>query len=413
MPTKKPSRNAVDGKIHIIRRGLAVYKVNASPFYRVRIRLPSTGKYLVRSTKAISKISAIAAAEEFFEDLRQSKFVEAVPKSYLFATFADKLIDRQNKLAADGKLHPRQASNDRNILLNKGGLVPFFGRRDITTIRTNDITAYLEHVRRTNPNKLTPSTLNKKIIAFRKVLKIAYEDGVIENLPLTPLVSRQDNPRPYFSFSTNGEKGKDDYSRLLKGARGLADKGVLVRGVPITSELYDFILFMTHSFLRPVESEIFALQHKHVQIATDPDRLILTITKGKTGYRQINTLSNCVVTYKRICERQVDRTESTYLFFPEYKNRRTAIAVLNRQFNHLLDHIGLKFDPITQQKHTVYSLRHTALVMRILKSEGEVNILNLAKTAGTSIETLERFYLRRLPLSPEMARNLQAFGKKK
>jgi len=44
--------------------------------------------------------------------------------------------------------------------------------------------------------------------------------------------------------------------------------------------------------------------------------------------------------------------------------------------------------------------------MRILKSEGEVNILNLAKTAGTSIETLERFYLRRLPLSPEMARNL-------
>jgi hypothetical protein len=48
--------------------------------------------------------------------------------------------------------------------------------------------------------------------------------------------------------------------------------------------------------------------------------------------------------------------------------------------------------------------------MRIILSEGKVNIFNLAKNAGTSIDQIERFYARHLPLSAEMARNLHSFG---
>ena len=61
-------------------------------------------------------------------------------------------------------------------------------------------------------------------------------------------------------------------------------------------------------------------------------------------------------------------------------------------------------------KHTIYSLRHTAICMRIILSEGQVNIFNLAKNAGTSVDQIERFYARNLPLSQEMAINLQSFG---
>ena len=50
-------------------------------------------------------------------------------------------------------------------------------------------------------------------------------------------------------------------------------------------------------------------------------------------------------------------------------------------------------------KHTIYSLRHTAICMRIILSEGQVNIFNLAKNAGTSVDQIERFYARNLPLS--------------
>ncbi len=81
-----------------------------------------------------------------------------------------------------------------------------------------------------------------------------------------------------------------------------------------------------------------------------------------------------------------------------------------RQFNKALEIAGIKFDPYTNQDHSVYSLRHTAICMRIILSHGQVNVFNLAKNAGTSVEQIERFYARNLPLSAEMARNLQSFG---
>jgi hypothetical protein len=48
--------------------------------------------------------------------------------------------------------------------------------------------------------------------------------------------------------------------------------------------------------------------------------------------------------------------------------------------------------------------------MRIILSHGKVNILNLAKNAGTSAEQIERFHPKYLPFSREMAMNLQRFG---
>ena len=52
----------------------------------------------------------------------------------------------------------------------------------------------------------------------------------------------------------------------------------------------------------------------------------------------------------------------------------------------------------------------TAICMRIILSHGQVNIFNLAKNAGTSVEQIERFCARNLPFSPELAKNLQSFG---
>ena len=55
-------------------------------------------------------------------------------------------------------------------------------------------------------------------------------------------------------------------------------------------------------------------------------------------------------------------------------------------------------------------LRSKAISTSIINSEGRVNIFNLAKNAGTSVDQIERFYARFLPLSKEMAINLQSFG---
>ena len=48
--------------------------------------------------------------------------------------------------------------------------------------------------------------------------------------------------------------------------------------------------------------------------------------------------------------------------------------------------------------------------MRLTLSKGKVNIYTLAKNAGTSVNQIERFYARHLPLSAELIKNLQSFG---
>ena len=136
----------------------------------------------------------------------------------------------------------------------------------------------------------------------------------------------------------------------------------------------------------------------------------MTVRDGKTGYRAANTMPAAVSVYERIKQRNPNADGEDYIFLPEYLNRTTAAKIIQRQFGELMDRSGLKVDKSTGKTHTLYSLRHTAICMRIINSEGQVNIFNLAKNAGTSVDQIERFYARFLPLSKEMARNLQSFG---
>jgi hypothetical protein len=136
----------------------------------------------------------------------------------------------------------------------------------------------------------------------------------------------------------------------------------------------------------------------------------VTVRDGKTGYRAANTMPGAVSAYERIKQRYPDATGEDYIFLPQYPNRITASKIIQRQFKELMRLATVEDDPYTGQKHTIYSLRHTAICMRIILSHGQVNIFNLAKNAGTSVDQIERFYARHLPLSREMAINLQSFG---
>lgn len=61
-----------------------------------------------------------------------------------------------------------------------------------------------------------------------------------------------------------------------------------------------------------------------------------------------------------------------------------------RQFNYLLDEANLKIDDYTNHTHSMYSLRHTCCCMRIVLSEGKVNLYALAKNAVSN--TLHKYY---------------------
>lgn len=61
------------------------------------------------------------------------------------------------------------------------------------------------------------------------------------------------------------------------------------------------------------------------------------------------------------------------------------------RFEDALREAGLALDEFGH-KRTVYSLRHTALMFRLLNGD-HVDLLMLARNAGTSVDQLERFYL--------------------
>jgi hypothetical protein len=410
MPSKprrpKSSRNALDGKVFEVRRGLAVYKVNASPFYRARMWSAAQGKYLVKSTQETTKAAAIVAAEAMFEALRSKGVIGSVPRSHTFETFAEKLIARQAARAKAGRGHPQHAKNDEYILRLKGaGLIAYFGNRDVTTIRPGEINAYVEWLQTQRGRELTPSTLNKYVNVFRKTLNIAVEEGTLTSLPAITSVPRLDNPRPFFTFEPL-VAGKNDLAKLHDVAVQLAAEEARVRGGVVTGELVDLIHFMIFSFVRPTVSELFAIRHRHVTVADDPLRLIIKIVKGKTGGRETSTLPECVDVYERICERFSQRSPDDFLFLPSYANRKTANRQMQNQFNLALARAGLKTDPETGLKHSLYSLRHTAICMVIVRSDAQVDVFTLARNAGTSVDQIERFYTGRLPITREQARNL-------
>ncbi len=77
----------------------------------------------------------------------------------------------------------------------------------------------------------------------------------------------------------------------------------------------------------------------------------------------------------------------------------------------LVDCIG----PTQKLFETALLLARTCLTTGIsskerILSQGRVNIFTLAKNAGTSVNQIERFYARNLPISKELVINLQSFG---
>jgi hypothetical protein len=286
-----------------------------------------------------------------------------------------------------------------------------FTGKDIRELKTRNFTEFMDALAKKRPN-LSTSTRNMLGATFRNVLKVARDDGVIDDIPDTPRTRQKDNPRAFFRFHPLVPKERDSYKKLLETTKAMPAEKLSIRGIAVTDELYDLILFVTHSFVRPTITELYALRHNDVEIAENPKRLLVTIRNGKTGYRTANTMPGAVPAYQRIKRRYPDAKGEDYLFLPSYPNRATASRLVQRQFNDALERANIKHDPFTGTDHTVYSLRHTAICMRIILSEGQVNIFNLAKNAGTSVEQIERFYARNLPLSKEMAKNLQSFGER-
>jgi hypothetical protein len=84
-----------------------------------------------------------------------------------------------------------------------------------------------------------------------------------------------------------------------------------------------------------------------------------------------------------------------YVFMPQYhSNRDHALKLIQRQFDVLLHLTGLRTGNLEQER-SLYSLRHSCIMYRLMYGEG-MDLLTLARNARTSPEMIDRHYASKL-----------------
>ena len=303
---------------------LKIYRIDASPYWQVRLFVE--GRLKRKSTGCTDRREAIAFAKQFYDSIRIAQRLDINVHADTFHACAKYLIARQTAMVAGGQRDGRINKEDEKKL-NKD-ILPFFATKAVSAITAADIQDYVDQL--TTHRQLTPSTIAKHIVVIRKVLKEAQRRDLLKSLPLFPTISRKDNPRAYFTDI--------EYKKLRDTAKHLASQNLKVRYVPLTEELYDFIIFATNVFVRP--SDLKLLQHKHVEVVKEARAKYLLITppKSKTVQRESASMEVAVVVYERLRARHEKAGlagDDDYVFFPELKNREYALATLRRQFEYV------------------------------------------------------------------------------
>ncbi len=78
----------------------------------------------------------------------------------------------------------------------------------------------------------------------------------------------------------------------------------------------------------------------------------------------------------------------------EQTNRDNALKELQRQFDVLLHVLHLRRSA-TNEERSLYSLRHTCIMFRLMYGEG-MDVITLSRNARTSPEMIDRFYASKL-----------------
>lgn len=371
---------------------LLLYKTGASRFYWVRFYFQ--GRYFYKSTQTESVKDAKRFAVDFYEDcLVSAKERKVSDTSRSFALLGRKFLDLQE---SNDKVKTKR--NDESRFRND--LLPFFGEQDITTITNAQISKFLERLRKRN---LSPATQKHFLVVLSKIMRFAIENDLMMRMPTFPKVTgrlKTSQSRDYFTI--------DEYDLLVATAEHCAKDGDIVRGTPVTLEMKYLIQFMVNSFIRPSDLRVIKFQHVHHRKEKGEEWIALTHPATKTNANEVQAMPVTV----HILERYIEFLKSQnrkpkkddYLFFGSYENRDTAMAVIARQFRHILQKAGIVH--ATGKTLTLYSLRHTAIMLRL--TYGKVDTLHLARNARTSQQMIDQFYAKSLT-TDQVRKQLHSF----
>lgn len=399
---------------HSIRRGLSIYKQpqgtgRGSPNWYARVYMRIGDRMLhVRSTGTSDIRQAKIQAENYWADCliasrgggsSSSSFKAPKINDGRFDLVAKRWLAGRKIDAGDDPRRLRACKDDEADYFAANGLGAFFGQMDVNAITTDTIRDFLRFkVEKSQKATLADSTLKRTLVTLSCILKSAFERRILTAMPLMPKVRVKDNPRPYF---TRAEYDLliDTAWRQAKQARERGDQAEYDHWM----EMSDFVVFMVSTFLRP--SEWAAIRHRDVTIVYEgpTPHIHIKNVRGKTGPRDVHSMPVGVAAYRHIAERTGGIPDG-FLFKVKSLNRQTAVERMRDSFERLLRAAGLY--RVDGRNLVSYSLRHSAIMFRLLEGD-HVDLLVLAKAAGTSVDQIERFYGSHLEVGMKLE-NLQS-----
>jgi integrase len=374
-----------DGRVVLYKRA-----DHQNPKWTVRLKIPETDGFVVKSTRTTNTHEARRLAEDLYYQLegraRRGEPINSPTFGRVFDAWSRSLIG-QNQRA--------QKYVNGNIRRIELWALRYFRDDRIDQITENKLGDYIEW-RLNQPRRPAVASLKNERTALRQLFAFAKRKGYINEIPELRIKSARPNARPDIPDA--------EWKRLCDYLPMFVDKAQDRRRQRERYYLVLYILIMANTGIRIGEAR--RLQWRDISSTstlTGETRAVLTV-RGKTGERET------------VCNVGVDR------FLAELKSFRTAelgripsddehlfcsrggvpIGSFKVGFNRVLKEAGVLFGS-DGKRRVPYSLRHTYATMRI--SEG-VNIFQLAANMGTSVEMIDDFYGKKRMRDPKMATEL-------
>jgi hypothetical protein len=217
-------------------------------------------------------------------------------------------------------------------------------------------------------------SIHKDVILIRQVLKHAVENEQLDTLPIIPKVGKIiANPRPWLT--------PDEWKQLrliaLARIEEVSDNARLKRQ---REDVWDFMRFMVASCCRVGEVRALRFMDCRIEKNTKKQKILICSVTGKTGSREIVALPEAVEIYE---DRLKSADDQTALIFPQHHRDG---------FRELLKSARLRADN-KGHKRNLKSLRATAISFAVLAG---VDLMMIARNAGTSLTMIDQFYAKRL-----------------
>lgn len=314
-----------------------------------------------------------------------------------FTVLAEKLLDQEWERVSRGELSGGSLGIQKNRL--DAHVLPFFRYVAPTQVTHVDLEGF---VSRLTQHHLSSTTISQYLVLVRKLLKLAVRQGLLKEVPEFPRIKVSTQPRSMLSL--------DEYRQLARTALKMSRSGVQApplkstdghrdrfwvapRNMLLAPDMFWVIRFMVNAFVRP--GDLRQLKNKHVTVVRGGSAYLrLNLPETKKHDKPMVSMQAAVHVYESALNHARSQGyggPDDFVFLPAEKDRNYALAVLGFWFKWVMREAGLSTTDERNRPRTLYCLRHTSIMFRLLYGQG-IDMLTLARNARTSVQMIERFY---------------------